>query len=33
MQGRVVGVNFAMIRTFGGSKFAVPIRLALPLLR
>ncbi len=33
MQGRVVGVTYAVVRTFGGSNFAVPIRLALPLLR
>jgi S1-C subfamily serine protease len=33
LQGRVVGVNFAVLRGFGGSNFAVPIRLALPLLR
>ncbi len=32
LQGRVVGVNFAILRGFGGSNFAVPIRLALPLL-
>ncbi len=33
LEGRVVGVNFAVLRGFGGSNFAVPIRLALPLLR
>lgn len=32
LEGRVVGVNFAVLRRFGGSNFAVPIRLALPLL-
>lgn len=33
LQGRVVGVNFAVVRTFGGANFAIPIRLALPLLQ
>jgi S1-C subfamily serine protease len=32
LQGRVVGVAFAVLRQFAGSNFAVPIRLALPLL-
>jgi S1-C subfamily serine protease len=31
-QGRVVGVNFAMLREFGGSNFAIPIRYAKSLL-
>ena len=33
LEGRVVGVNFAVLRGFAGSNFAVPIRLAMPLLR
>ena len=33
LRGRVVGVNFAVLRRFGGSTFAVPIRYALPLLQ
>jgi S1-C subfamily serine protease len=33
MTGRVVGVSYAVLRQFGGSNFAVPIRLALPLLQ
>ncbi len=33
LEGRVVGVNFAVLRGFAGSNFAVPIRLALPLLQ
>ena len=33
MTGRVVGVSYAVLRQFGGSNFAVPVRLALPLLR
>ena len=30
--GRVVGVNFAVTRDFGGSNFGVPIRFAQELL-
>lgn len=33
MTGRVVGVSYAVLRQFGGSNFAVPIGLALPLLQ
>jgi S1-C subfamily serine protease len=33
LQGRVIGVNFAVIRNFGGSNFGIPIRLAEPLLK
>jgi S1-C subfamily serine protease len=33
MTGRVVGVSYAVLRQFGGSNFAVPVRLVLPLLR
>jgi DNA-binding response OmpR family regulator/S1-C subfamily serine protease len=32
-QGQVIGVNFAMVRDFGGSNFAVRIRYAEALLR
>jgi len=33
MTGRVVGISYAVLRRFGGSNFAVPVRLALPLLQ
>ena len=26
-QGQVIGINFAMVRNFGGSNFAIPVRL------
>ena len=32
-QGEVVGINFAVVRDFGGSNFAIPIRYAAPLLK
>lgn len=32
MEGKVVGINRAVLRGFGGSNFATPIRLGLPLL-
>jgi serine protease Do len=32
-QGQVVGINFAMVRDFGGSNFAIPVRYARPLLK
>lgn len=32
-QGQVIGVNFAMVRDFGGSNFAIRIRYAEALLR
>ena len=32
-QGKVIGVNFAMVRDFGGSNFAIPIVYAKSLLR
>ncbi|MGH9814973.1 MAG: trypsin-like peptidase domain-containing protein [Candidatus Acidiferrales bacterium] len=32
-QGRVIGVNFAVVRGFGGSNFGIPARLAEPLLK
>lgn len=31
-QGKVIGVNYAVLRGFGGSNFAIPIRYAEPLL-
>lgn len=33
MTGRVVGISYAVLRQFGGSNFAIPTRLALPLLQ
>lgn len=32
-EGKVIGVNFAMVRDFGGSNFAIPIVYAKDLLR
>jgi S1-C subfamily serine protease len=32
-QGQVIGVNFAMVRDFGGPNFAVRVRCAEALLR
>lgn len=32
-QGKVIGVNFAVVRGFGGSNFGIPIRYAEALLR
>lgn len=32
-QGRVIGINFAMVRGFGGSNFAIPVRFGESLLR
>ena len=32
-QGRVIAVNMAMLRDFGGSNFAIPVRFAKALLR
>jgi serine protease Do len=31
-QGKVIGVNFAVMRDFGGSNFAIPVRYAMALL-
>jgi S1-C subfamily serine protease len=31
-QGKVIGVNFAVLRDFGGSNFAIPVRYARALL-
>jgi DNA-binding response OmpR family regulator/S1-C subfamily serine protease len=33
LAGKVVGVNFAVLRGFGGSNFGIPIRFAEPLLK
>jgi serine protease Do len=32
-QGEVIGINFAMVRDFGGSNFAIPVRYGESLLR
>ena len=32
-QGRVIGINFAMVREFGGSNFAIPVSYAQSLLK
>ena len=32
-QGQVIGINFAMVRDFGGSNFAIPINYGKALLR
>jgi serine protease Do len=32
-QGKVIGVNFAVLREFGGSNFAIPVRYARSLLQ
>jgi serine protease Do len=32
-QGQVIGINFAMVRDFGGSNFAIPVRFAESLLK
>ena len=32
-QGQVIGINFAMLRDFGGSNFAIPVRYARRLLK
>jgi hypothetical protein len=32
-EGRVIGINFAMVRDFGGSNFAIPIGYGKSLLR
>ncbi|HTC94318.1 MAG TPA: trypsin-like peptidase domain-containing protein [Terriglobales bacterium] len=32
-QGKVIGINFAMVREFGGSNFAIPINYGKSLLR
>jgi len=31
--GKVIGVNYAVLKGFGGSNFGIPIRLAEPLLK
>jgi serine protease Do len=32
-QGEVIGINFAMVRNFGGSNFAIPVRFGESLLK
>jgi DNA-binding response OmpR family regulator/S1-C subfamily serine protease len=32
-QGQVIGINFAMVRDFGGSNFAIPVRVGESLLK
>ena len=32
-QGQVIGINFAMVRNFGGSNFAIPVRFGESLLK
>jgi DNA-binding response OmpR family regulator len=32
-QGEVIGINFAMVRDFGGSNFAIPVRFGQSLLK
>ncbi len=32
-QGQVIGINFAMVRDFGGSNFAIPVRFGEQLLK
>jgi len=32
-QGQVIGINFAMVRDFGGSHFAIPVRFGESLLK
>jgi DNA-binding response OmpR family regulator/S1-C subfamily serine protease len=32
-QGQVIGINFAMVRDFGGSNFAIPVRFGKSLLK
>jgi DNA-binding response OmpR family regulator/S1-C subfamily serine protease len=32
-QGKVIGVNYAVVRGFGGSNFGIPIRYAEPLVK
>ena len=32
-QGQVIGINFAMVRGFGGSNFAIPVRFGESILK
>jgi DNA-binding response OmpR family regulator/S1-C subfamily serine protease len=32
-EGKVIGINFAMVREFGGSNFAIPVRYGMSLLK
>jgi len=32
-EGKVIGINFAMVREFGGSNFAIPVNYGMSLLK
>ncbi len=32
-RGQVIGINFAMVRDFGGSTFAIPVRFGESILK
>jgi serine protease Do len=32
-EGKVMGINFAMVREFGGSNFAIPVNYGMSLLK
>jgi serine protease Do len=32
-EGKVIGINFAMVREFGGSNFAIPVEYGKSLLK
>jgi serine protease Do len=32
-EGKVIGINFAMVREFGGSNFAIPVGYGKSLLK
>jgi S1-C subfamily serine protease len=32
-EGKVIGINFAMVREFGGSNFAIPVGYGTSLLK
>jgi S1-C subfamily serine protease len=32
-EGKVIGVNYAVLKGFGGSNFGIPVRYAQPLLK
>jgi S1-C subfamily serine protease len=32
-QGQVIGINFAILRDFGGSNFAIPVRSGESILK
>jgi S1-C subfamily serine protease len=33
VQGQVIGINFAILRDFGGSNFAIPVRFGESILK